>query len=92
MKANRRPPTIFRDVREVSAVVPGTAPKSKRRIGRRLIRAVMAYLARWISYAGSKKNPSVDAFQFLTLICIATIPFVFLLRNVAIKSGGPPVH
>jgi hypothetical protein len=34
----------------------------------------------------------VDAFQLLTLICIATIPFVFLLRNVAMKTGGPAVH
>ncbi len=34
----------------------------------------------------------VDAFQLLTLICIACIPFVFLLRNVAMKTGGPPVH
>jgi hypothetical protein len=65
MNANRRPPTIFRDVREISAVVPGTASKPKRRIGRRLTRAIMAYLARLISYAGSKKNPSVSVRQTL---------------------------
>ena len=34
----------------------------------------------------------VDAFQLLTLICIACIPFIFLLRNVAMKTGAPPAH
>ena len=34
----------------------------------------------------------VDTFQLLTVISLACIPFVFLLRNVAIKNGGTAMH
>jgi hypothetical protein len=34
----------------------------------------------------------VNSFQLLTVIFLACIPFVFLLRNVAIKNGGAAVH
>ena len=34
----------------------------------------------------------VDTFQLLTVICLACIPFVFLLRNVTIKNGGVAMH
>ena len=63
MNANRRPPTIFRDVREISLVVPGTAPKPKRTIGSRLIRVITAYLPRWKWCAHAEKNPPVEVRQ-----------------------------
>ena len=34
----------------------------------------------------------VDTFQLLTVISLACIPFVFLLRNVAIKNRGVAMH
>ena len=34
----------------------------------------------------------VDTFQLLTLTSLACIPFVFLLRNVAIKNEGTAMH
>jgi MFS transporter, DHA2 family, multidrug resistance protein len=34
----------------------------------------------------------IDIFQLLTVISLACIPFVFLLRNVAIKNGGTAMH
>ena len=34
----------------------------------------------------------VDTFQLLTVISLACIPFVFLLRNVTIKNGGTAMH
>jgi hypothetical protein len=61
MNTNWNPRTIFKDVREISAVVPRTASKSERRIGRRLIRVVTAYLPRWIS-AGSNKHQHINSY------------------------------
>jgi hypothetical protein len=57
MNTNRNPRTLFRDVREISAVVPGTAPKSERSIGSRLIRVITAYLPRWMWAASENKPP-----------------------------------
>ena len=34
----------------------------------------------------------IDIFQLLTVISLACIPFVFLLRNVPIKNGGTAMH
>ena len=34
----------------------------------------------------------IDIFQLLTVISLACIPFVFLLRNVAIKNGSTAMH
>jgi DHA2 family multidrug resistance protein len=34
----------------------------------------------------------VDTFQLLTVISLACVPFVFLLRNVAIKKGATAMH
>jgi hypothetical protein len=62
MNTNRNPQTIFRDVREISAEVPRTAPKSERRIGVRLIRVITAYLPRWM-WAGSENKPPVAVRQ-----------------------------
>jgi hypothetical protein len=64
MNTNRNPQTIFRDVREISAVVPGTARKSERRIGSRLIRVITAYLPRWMR-AGSENKPPVAVQQIV---------------------------
>jgi hypothetical protein len=34
----------------------------------------------------------VNSFQLLKVISLACMPFVFLLRNVAIKNGGTAMH
>jgi hypothetical protein len=34
----------------------------------------------------------VNAFQLLTGISLVCVPLVFLLRNVALKGGGAPMH
>jgi hypothetical protein len=61
MNTNWNPRTIFKDVREISVVVPWTAPKSERRIGSRLIRVITAYLPRWM-WAGSNKHQHINSY------------------------------
>lgn len=34
----------------------------------------------------------VNSFQLLKVISLACMPFVFLLRNLAIKNGGTAMH